>query len=581
MIAVEHLREASRRRVARAIGELTFEGLIDARPIGEGEYAIELSEALHWRLRGRSSAWGGVHVEPGTVLRCVEGQVAEPLDSLGQVILDARHRLGASNEVLAEWLEEINASVLAEAGHCERLATTSASELARLGGVALEQHLDGHPKLIAHRGRAPWGLDELRAHAPEFGATLQLDWLVVAPELARTSGLAGAHERPLLDESCDASERDRLGASLHARAPALEREGVLVPVHPWQLRRWLATQYVDTMARGAMVPLGRFGDRYAPRLSIRTLANLDRPDRCDLKLALSILNTSCWRGLPGRHVEQGGVIGAALRGLVEADPILREAGVRVLVDRGGVHVAHAEFEALTGGPYRLREQCAAIWRESAAGRLRADELEVPAAALHQCDRAGDSLLRHYVERSGSSLEAWLQALFERSAVPLDHLLCAHDIGVIAHGQNLGLVLREGLPVALLLRDVHGDVRRASERSRTGPLAQLPTLPREQLLHDLYTGYFVSVLRFVAPLIDRDFGMRESTFLGLLARALHRARAARSESSEAFDLFRPTMPRICLNRARLRVNHGGGEQRPLPELGPVLHNPLAMKDEQDE
>jgi aerobactin synthase len=580
MIANEHLQRASVRRVAQAIGELTFEGLLEARPLGDGWYAIPLDDRLHWRVRARPSAWGGLHVEQGSVLRVVDERAA-PLDSMGQLILDARAVLQVEGAVLAEWLEEIQSSVLAEAGQCEQLAGRTAAELAQLHGVELEQHLDGHPKLVAHRGRVGWGLADLRDHAPEFGARTRLDWLVVAPELARTSGLAGSNRSRLLDETCSEQAKAELLASLEARAPSLAESGVLMPVHPWQLQRHVLAQYGSAMARGAIVPLGSFGDHHAARLSIRTLANVDRPERAELKLSLTILNTSCWRGLPGKHVERGVELAAALRALVESDARLREAGLRVLGDLGSVHVPQPEFESLAGAPYRLRELLGAIWRESGRSRLRAGEVEVPAAALQQTDLAGDPLVRHWIERSGATLEGWIEALFDRVVVPLDHLLCVHGIGVIAHGQNLGVILREGLPVGLFVRDVHGDVRRTNSREFEGPLAWLDALPPEHLVHDLYTGCFVGVLRFVAPLLELGFGLSESRFLALLVRSLRRARAERLDASAQFDLFPPTMPRICLNRARLRAGHGGGEQRPLPVLGPPLRNPLVMEDQRDE
>ena len=109
-------------------------------------------------------------------------------------------------------------------------------------------------------------------------------------------------------------------------------------------------------------------------------------DPIDLKLALTILNTSCWRGLPGRDVASGVGVAAALREIVAADPEL--CGVRILADLGGVHVPQPEFEQLGGAPYRVREQLGAIWRESARGRIAPDEAEIPAAALHQRDLAG-------------------------------------------------------------------------------------------------------------------------------------------------------------------------------------------------
>lgn len=568
---------ASARRLARAIGELCFEGLLTPEDLGDGRYQLVLESGAQYRFRARPSAWGGVHVELDRIERRVDAQQQDfvAVDSPIQLLLDAKHELGASPEVLSEWFEEIHDSLLAEARQCDALRQLDAVALAELDGVALERYLDGHPKLIAHRGRVGWGIVDSGCYAPEAGGALRLDWLVVDPELARCSGAAG-RGRALIDECCDAPERERLLAQLDVVAPALAERGVLIPVHPWQWQRRIAGQYGRWLGAGAMVWLGSFGDRYAPRSSVRTLANLDRPRRADLKLALTVLNTSCWRGLPARDIARGGAIAGALRELVGSDPEL--AQVRILSDLGGVHVPQPDFEALGGSPYRVREMLGAIWRESARGRLADDEAEISAAALHQCDLEGVPLLRTWIERSGMSTIDWLRTLFELTAVPLYHLLCAHGLGFIAHGQNLGLVLRDGRPIAIVLRDFHGDLRR-SERARHAPgsaLDQLPALPDEHVLHDLYTGYFVSVLRFVAPVVERGFGLIEAEFLALLRECLLRYQDRHPELRERFarlDLFRPTMARICLNRARLRINHGGGELRSLPMLGPPLANPL--------
>ncbi|KIG14482.1 Aerobactin synthase [Enhygromyxa salina] len=573
---------ASARRLAQAIGELSFECLLDPRRVsssksGVGDYELHLAYAVSYRFRARPSAWGGVHVEVGSVERRAGSGPFEPVDSPTQLLLDARRELGTTAEVLAGWFEEIHTSLVAEAIQCDALRGLDAPALASLDTLDLEQRLDGHPKLIAHRGRVGWGLEDLHAHAPESGARVRLHWLVVDPDLTLRSGAAEPDGSALVDHCCDANERARLDACVAARAPELVGRGVLVPVHPWQWQRWIGPQFAREFGQGRIVSLGQFGDHYAPRLSIRTLANVDRRTAADLKLSLTILNTSCWRGLPGQHVVRGGAIGAALRERVAADPAL--ANVRVLADLGGVHVPHPAFEALEHAPYRLREMLGVIWRTSAATRLEPGEVEVPAAALQQCDLAGVPLLATWVQRSGVTALDWLASLFEHTAVPLYHLLCAHGLGAIAHGQNLGLILREGLPVGLFLRDFHGDLRR-SERVTFAPgsaLAGLSALPDEQLLHDLYTGYFVSVLRFVAPLVERSLGVPEPTLLALLGRTLRGYQAAHPQLRDAFarfDPFQPEMARICLNRSRLRSGHGGGAQRPVPELGPPLCNPLA-------
>ena len=114
------------------------------------------------------------------------------------------------------------------------------------------------------------------------------------------------------------------------------------------------------------------------------------------------------------------------------------------------------------------------------------------------------------------------------------------------------------------------------------LLTLRALPAEQLVHDLYTGSFVSVLRFVAPLLERGVGLGERELLRILGRSLREYQEEHAELGERFarfDVFRATMPRICLNRARLRAGHGGGAARPLPELGPPLRNPLAGNGEE--
>lgn len=573
-------RLANARRLAQAIGELCFEGVLTAEAIADGRFRVRLQSGVEYRFFGQPSAWGGVHVERESIERWpAADQPPTSVDSPIQLLLDARHELDAEPEVLSGWLEEIHNSLLAEARQCEALRNHDATSLAALDGVELERYLDGHPKLIAHRGRLGWGVEDASHHAPECGAEFRLHWLIVAPELARCSG-AAEQGHALIDECCDPSERERLRASVAANAPQLADRGVLIPVHPWQWQRRIAAQYGRWLGAGSIASLGRFGDRYAPRMSLRTLSNVGRPDRADLKLALTVLNTSCWRGLPGRDVARGAAVGAALRELVAADPQL--AQVRILTDLGGVHVPQPDFESLGAAPYRVRELLGAIWRESARSRLAGDEAEVPAAALHQCDLDGVPLVRPWVDRSGMSLVEWLRVLFELSAVPLYHLLCAHGLGVIAHGQNLGLVLRDGRPSAIVLRDFHGDLRRRERVAQPSgsALEQLSALPDEHVLHDLYTGYFVSVLRFVAPVIERGFGLPESQLLALLRGCLRRYQDQHPELSESFvqlDLWRPTMARICLNRARLRANPdgrwGGGQLRPLPVLGPSLQNPL--------
>ncbi|MBS2141035.1 IucA/IucC family siderophore biosynthesis protein, partial [Escherichia coli] len=57
--------------------------------------------------------------------------------------------------------------------------------------------------------------------------------------------------------------------------------------------------------RGQMVALGEFGNPWLGHQSLRTLTNARRRGGLDSKLPLTIYNTSCYRGIPGRYIAAG------------------------------------------------------------------------------------------------------------------------------------------------------------------------------------------------------------------------------------------------------------------------------------
>ncbi len=70
-----------------------------------------------------------------------------------------------------------------------------------------------------------------------------------------------------------------------------------MPLHPWQWQQKLPS-ISPSCARGEMVELGEFGDEYLVQQSLRTLTNASRRAPYDIKLPLTIYNTSCYRGIP-------------------------------------------------------------------------------------------------------------------------------------------------------------------------------------------------------------------------------------------------------------------------------------------
>ena len=116
---------------------------------------------------------------------------------------------------------------------------------------------------MASKGRVGFSAEDLRRYAPE----------------ARDAG-AAARAR---------GRRTRTGAG---PSPGI------VPVHPWQWTNRIEPLFAGDIARGRIRLLGEFAGRWLPQQSIRTLADADDPRRHHVKVALSILNTSVYRGLP-------------------------------------------------------------------------------------------------------------------------------------------------------------------------------------------------------------------------------------------------------------------------------------------
>ena len=80
---------------------------------------------------------------------------------------------------------------------------------------------------------------------------------------------------------------------------------------------------------------------------------------------------------------------------------------------------------------------------------------------------------------------------------------------------------------------------------------------------------------------RVASMSEGDFYALLARVL---RAYQREAGlppgeyARYELFAPTLPKVCINTVRLRVGYGDAGSRPLPALGTPLLNPLRLAED---
>lgn len=194
-----------------------------------------------------------------------------------------------------------------------------------------------------------------------------------------------------------------------------------------------------------------------------------------------------------------------------------QSGAVILGEPAAGYVSHEGYAALARAPYRYQEMLGVIWRENPCRWLKPDESPVLMATLMECDENNQPLAGAYIDRSGLDAETWLTQLFRVVVVPLYHLLCRYGVALIAHGQNITLAMKEGVPQRVLLKDFQGDMRLVKEA-----FPEMDSLPQEvrdvtsrlsadYLIHDLQTGHFVTVLRFISPLMVR-LGVPEGDFI---------------------------------------------------------------------
>ncbi len=570
--------------IARAVTELAYEEGLSPQPrdAAERSWELKLDGGASYRFAAVRRIWGQLSIVPESLVRIAEGRSAPAHDAV-QFMIDARETLDIAPDTLCIYARELVSTLLADARIAARNRDIGNAALIGKPDSLIQQFLIGHPKAPANKGRIGWGLADAEAFAPEFGATTRLFWIAAARSACRLALAGDVSEEALLAAAVHGPERKRLDAVCRARGVSPEGH-VLIPVHPWQWDTMIVAQFAGEIAAGRIVPLGLFGDAHQPQQSLRTLANADRPESFHVKLPLTVLNTSAWRGVPGRYMAAGALFSDWLAERAAQDPVL--ASALILREVAGVFYPHPLYGQIADAPYQFNEMLGAIWRESPEACLGPGRTALMMGALTHRDCDGEPLICALIARSGLSAQAWLARLFDAVVVPLYHYLCRYGVGFLAHGQNVTLVLEGCVVVGVALKDLQGDVdlveadfpEQASLPAEVA--AAIARKPAAHLIHHLQTGHFASVLRFISDALAEHDGFDEIAFYRILGERIRRYQAAQPDLAERFrlfDLFQPEMARVCINRVRLAVGYSDANRRPVPSLGSPLRNPLHLAE----
>lgn len=559
----DRYKRAGRRWLAKAISELSWEEVL-APEAGR----LRLASGVTYDFEAVPRIWGNLDIEPESIRR--NGKAPSPL----QFVIDARAEFGMSPATEAMFLKELKNTLRQDCVIDARFGALASDELWQLPTDTLHAALEGHPKAVANKGRLGWGLGDHARYAPESSEPIRLEWLALDPAHVRRGQGEGIDETALLDAAIGTDEARRL------RQAAGPSGDVLMPVHPWQWDNVLAQSLVADIAEGRARHLGSFGRPFVASPSLRTLTP-QGGGPYEVKLALAILNTSAWRGMPGKYIEQGAAISDWVAQTLSADPVT--AGT-VTVQREvlGLWWQDPILAQAPAAPYRWHETLGAIWREQGEAVCPGRRVVMAAALFHE-GADGLPLAAAIARRSGLQIDVWLKWLFDVSVVPLWHILSRYGLGFIAHGQNISIVFDGDIPVGITVKDFQGDldlVDRDFPEAASLPEAARAILPRKPpayIVHNIQTAHFVTVLRFLSASLARRGIIEENAFYRILHGALVAHKQAYPQLAERFvlfDLFQPKMPRVAINRVRFQIGYEDSATRPLPARGTDLDNPLA-------
>lgn len=583
--AVAHLSphrwaRANRLLIRKALAEFAHERLITPEQDGDGYVVRSDDGQTRYTFTATLRALDHWQVDAESITRHRDGAEL-PLAAL-DFFIEMQKSLGLSDDILPVYLEEISSTL---SGTCYKLTKpqTTAAELARSDFQTIETGMtEGHPCFVANNGRLGFGIHEYLSYAPETASPVRLVWLAAHRSRAAFTAGVGIEYESFLREELGAETVERFHGVLRDQDldPA---DYLLIPVHPWQWWNKLTVTFAAEVARGYLVCVGEGDDEYLAQQSIRTFFNRTSPEKHYVKTALSVINMGFMRGLSAAYMEATPAINDWLAQLIDNDEVLRSTGLSIIRERAAVGYRHLEYEQATDRYSPYRKMLAALWRESPVPSLKDGESLATMASLVHLDHAGASVAGALIEQSGLAPTEWLRRYLQAYFTPLLHSFYAYDLVFMPHGENVILVLKDGVVQRAIYKDI------AEEIAVMDPDAVLPPtverlrveVPEDKKLLSVFTDVFDCFFRFLAANLASEGILEEDDFWRTVAevtRAYQDSRPELADKFQQYDMFAPEFALSCLNRLQLRNNEQMvdlSDPSGALQLAGTLKNPIAQ------
>ncbi|MYS92652.1 MULTISPECIES: IucA/IucC family protein [Streptomyces] len=558
--AVAHLSphrwaRANRLLIRKALAEFAHERLITPEQDGDGYVVRSDDGQTRYTFTATLRALDHWQVDAESITRHRNGAEL-PLAAL-DFFIEMQKSLGLSDDILPVYLEEISSTL---SGTCYKLTKPriTAAELARGDFQTIETGMtEGHPCFVANNGRLGFGIHEYLSYAPETASPVRLVWLAAHRSRAAFTAGVGVEYESFLREELGAETVERFHGVLRDQDldPA---DYLLIPVHPWQWWNKLTVTFAAEVARKHLVCLGEGDDEYLAQQSIRTFFNRSSPEKHYVKTALSVINMGFMRGLSAAYMEATPAINDWLAQLIDNDAVLKSTGLSIIRERAAVGYRHLEYEQATDRYSPYRKMLAALWRESPVPSLKDGESLATMASLVHVDHEGASVAGALIEQSGLAPKEWLRRYLRAYFTPLLHSFYAYDLVFMPHGENVILVLKDGVVQRAIYKDI------AEEIAVMDPDAVLPPaverlrveVPEDKKLLSIFTDVFDCFFRFLAANLASEGILEEDDFWRTVAEVTRAYQDSMPELADRFkqyDMFAPEFALSCLNRLQLRNN----------------------------
>ena len=567
--------KAERHLCAKLLGEFIHERLLEPTKHHD-RYRILLDDGGYIAFAATCYLLDHWVVDPASIEYCPAAELASREPRTSDLIINLRSRLPLTDDLLPLYLEEIQATLASLAVKLERsgpnaksLAYSLDSFQRPLDQAAAFQHIEsamteGHPCFVANSGRHGMGASDLASYAPESGKDLPLQWLAVSRSCAHFSAISTMTYQTLWDSEWSASEQATIAATLQARGLCAD-DYFVMPAHPWQVEHKVLQSFAAEVARNEIVLLGASEDLFRAQQSLRTFFNVSNPQKFYAKTALSVVNMGFMRGLSAEYMKDTPAINEWLTNLFANDVQLQESRVGLIREVCAVGYRSPLYTAATaaGSPYR--KMLSGLWRESPVAQIvEGEELATMASLLHR-DNAGISFVSQLIERSGESAQHWLQKYLAAYLIPVVHCLAAYRLAFMPHGENVILVLRNGLVDRVIMKDIGEEIAvlvpADPAQPDSGPVAPLlpsgvdriyATTPSKEVALCVFTDVFDCFFRFLAPIMAQDNLLAEETFWSTVRQCLENY-FDRYPGAAWLGLFDDEFELSCLNRLQLRNN----------------------------